>query len=150
MSDTQAFPLQGIRIIVAKPGLDGHDAGAKVIVLALRNAGAEVIYTGLRRSPEYIVRVALDEDVDAVGLSMLSGGHLELVKEVVDGLAASGGADKKVFLGGTIPLEDYPKLREMGVAGIFTSEDSLNEVIARIADLLERRAVTGDGREVKA
>lgn len=137
-------PLHGVRLLVAKPGLDGHDSGAKVIVLALRDAGAEVIYTGLRRSPEYIVRVALDEDVDAVGLSILSGGHLELVKAVIDGLAAGGAPDKKLFLGGTIPLADYPKLREMGVAEIFSSEDSLSDVIARIAGILKQRAGVGE------
>lgn len=135
MNETQTFPLQGLRLLVAKPGLDGHDSGAKVIVLALRDAGAEVIYTGLRRSPEYIVRVAIDEDVDAVGLSILSGGHLELVKAVVDGLAAAGASDKKLFLGGTIPLADHPKLREMGVTEIFSSEDSLSEVISQIASI---------------
>lgn len=135
MNEMQTFPLRGLRLLVAKPGLDGHDSGAKVIVLALRDAGAEVIYTGLRRSPEYIVRVAIDEDVDAVGLSILSGGHLELVKAVADGLAAASASDKKLFLGGTIPLADHPKLREMGVMEIFSSEDSLSEVISRIASI---------------
>lgn len=141
-------PLRGVKLLVAKPGLDGHDSGAKVIVLALRDAGAEVIYTGLRRSPDYIVRVALDEDVDAVGLSILSGGHLELVKAIIDGIAAGGGADKKLFLGGTIPLSDYPKLREMGVADIFSSEDSLSNVITRLADILKQRTEAGGGVKV--
>lgn len=150
MSDTRTFPLRGVKLLVAKPGLDGHDSGAKVIVLALRDAGAEVIYTGLRRSPEYIVRVALDEDVDAVGLSVLSGGHLELVREIIDGLAAGGASDKKLFLGGTIPLSDYPKLQEMGVADIFSSEDTLSEVLARMAGILKQHAQAGGVEVVKS
>ncbi len=135
MNDKKSFPLQGRKILVAKPGLDGHDAGAKVIVLALRDAGAEVIYTGLRRSPEYIVRVALDEDVDVVGLSVLSGGHLALVKAVKSGLAAGGDANKKIILGGTFPISDLPKLQELGVAEAFTAEDTLTEVVSKIANL---------------
>jgi methylmalonyl-CoA mutase C-terminal domain/subunit len=120
------------RILVAKPGLDGHDAGAKVIVLALRDAGAEVIYTGLRKTPEYIARVAIDEDVDAIGLSLLSGAHKELVGEIVDWLKQLDGEQIKIFVGGTIPKDDRQALLEMGVVGIFTAEMKLQDVLAAI------------------
>ena len=120
------------RILVAKPGLDGHDAGAKVIVLALRDAGAEVIYTGLRKTPEYIARVAIDEDVDAIGLSLLSGAHLELVAETIDWLKKLGGDEIRIFIGGTIPKEDQQALLEMGVMGVFTAEMKLTEVLGAI------------------
>ena len=106
--------LKGKRILVAKPGLDGHDAGAKIIALALRDAGAEVIYTGLRKSPDYIVRTAIDEDVHAVGLSILSGSHKELTREVIDGLRKAGAAEIAVFVGGTIPPDDRAVLVEAG------------------------------------
>jgi methylmalonyl-CoA mutase C-terminal domain/subunit len=128
--------LKGRRILVAKPGLDGHDVGAKVIALALRDAGAEVIYTGLRKTPEYIARIAIDEDVDAVGLSILSGSHLELVAQTVESLKALGGGDIRLFLGGTIPADDHAALKAMGVARIFTSEMSLDSVVASIAEAL--------------
>jgi methylmalonyl-CoA mutase C-terminal domain/subunit len=120
------------RILVAKPGLDGHDAGAKIIVLALRDAGAEVIYTGLRKTPEYIARVAIDEDVDAVGLSLLSGAHKELVAETLDWLKRLGGEQIPIFVGGTIPTEDRKTLLDMGVIGVFTAEMKLTEVLAAI------------------
>ena len=117
--------LQRKRILVAKPGLDGHDAGAKIIVLALRDAGAEVIYTGLRKTPEYIARVAIDEDVDAIGLSLLSGAHMELVTETIDWLKKLDGDEIKIFIGGTIPKEDQQALLDMGVVGVFTAEMKL-------------------------
>jgi len=126
-------PLRGKRILVAKPGLDGHDIGAKVIALALRNAGAEVIYTGLRKSAEYIARVAIDEGVDAVGLSILSGSHKELVEQVVARLREAQAGDIAVFVGGTIPAEDHPLLTGMGVRGIYTADMPLPEVIAALA-----------------
>lgn len=126
-------PLLGKRILLAKPGLDGHDAGAKVIALALRDAGAEVIYTGLRKSPAYIVRVAVDEDVDAVGLSVLSGSHKELTREVVEGLKASGAEDIPVFVGGTIPPDDRRLLLDAGAKGVFTSDMPLAAVIDELA-----------------
>lgn len=109
--------LAGKRIIVAKPGLDGHDIGAKVMALALRDAGAEVIYTGLRKSPEYIAKLAVEEDVDALGLSLLSGSHNELVSQTLDCLRALDGADIPVFLGGTIPASDHAGLLALGVRG---------------------------------
>jgi len=129
-------PLAGKRILVAKPGLDGHDAGAKVIALALRDAGAEVIYTGLRKSPEFIVRVALDEDVAAVGLSILSGSHQELAREVLEGLRAAGAGDIPVFVGGTIPPKDRDALLESGVKGVFTNDTPLAQMIDELARTL--------------
>jgi len=129
-------PLLGRRILIAKPGLDGHDIGAKIIALALRNAGAEIIYTGLRRSPEQIARVAVDEGVDALGLSILSGSHKELVDEVLARLRELNAADIKVFVGGTIPLQDQQELRELGVAGVYTADMPLSTVVAALAQAL--------------
>ena len=131
-----ARPLAGKRILVAKPGLDGHDAGAKVIALALRDAGAEVIYTGLRKSPGFIVRVALDEDVAAVGLSILSGSHLELAREVIEGLRAADAGDVPVFVGGTIPPQDREALFALGVKGVFTNDAPLERMIDELARAL--------------
>ena len=108
-----------IRVLVAKPGLDGHDRGAKVVARALRDAGMEVIYTGLRQTPEMIAESALQEDVDIVGLSVLSGAHMALVPRVIELLEESGMAHVKVFVGGIIPDEDVPHLRELGVLGIY-------------------------------
>ena len=125
--------LRGQRILIAKPGLDGHDIGAKVIALTLRDAGAEVIYTGLRKSPADIARVAIDEGVDAVGLSILSGSHLELVGQGVDELRRLDAADIAVFVGGTIPAADHPALTALGVRGIYTSEQPLAAVVASLA-----------------
>lgn len=128
--------LEKKRILIAKPGLDGHDVGAKVIALALRDAGAEVIYTGLRRSPEQIVRIAVDEDVDMLGLSILSGSHKELAASVMERLRKEDADDIKVFVGGTIPDEDFAALRAAGVSGIFTSEMTIASVIAEIESQL--------------
>ena len=137
MSETTPAPaLAGKRILVAKPGLDGHDIGAKIIALALRDAGAEVIYTGLRKTPDFIARIAVDEDVDAVGLSILSGSHLELVRQTRESLAGMGGEDIPVFVGGTIPKEDRDALVELGVARIFTSEMPLQQVISEVAEVM--------------
>lgn len=127
--------LKGKRILIAKPGLDGHDVGAKIIALALRDAGMEVIYTGLRKSPEYIARAAVDEGVDAVGLSLLSGAHLELVAETLAKLKEYEGEDIQVFVGGTIPADDREALLGTGVSGVFTSEMKLEDVLSE----LERR-----------
>lgn len=125
-------PLAGRRILVGKPGLDGHDIGAKIVALTLRDAGAEVIYTGLRRSPEQIARVAVDEGVDAVGLSILSGSHRELVEEVIKQLARLGAPDIKVFVGGTIPPADRNELRALGVRGIYTADMALADVVSSL------------------
>jgi len=128
--------LAGKRILVAKPGLDGHDIGAKIVALALRDAGAEVVYTGLRKSPEMIARAAVDEGVDAVGLSMLSGSHKELVAETLERLRALGAGEIAVFVGGTIPAEDQTVLREWGVRGVFTSSMRLEDIVDAVAEAL--------------
>lgn len=108
-----------IRVLVAKPGLDGHDRGAKVVARALRDAGMEVIYTGLRQTPEMIAEAALQEDVDAVGLSILSGAHMGLVPRVIALMRANGQSNVHVFIGGIIPEEDIPALKAMGVAEVY-------------------------------
>jgi len=128
--------LAGKRILIGKPGLDGHDIGAKIVALSLRNAGAEVIYTGLRRSPLQIAQVAVDEGVDAVGLSILSGSHKELVQDVIAQLHGLGAGDIKVFVGGTIPAEDQPLLQQLGVAAVFTADMPLDGVIGVLAEKL--------------
>jgi methylmalonyl-CoA mutase C-terminal domain/subunit len=133
---TNEQPLHGKRILIGKPGLDGHDIGAKIIALTLRNAGAEVIYTGLRRSPGQIARVAVDEGVDALGLSILSGSHKELVTDVFASLKELDAADVKVFVGGTIPLDDQKELRDMGVAGVYTADMPLTDVVSALAKAL--------------
>jgi methylmalonyl-CoA mutase, C-terminal domain len=126
-----AAAMQGrqIRILVAKPGLDGHDRGAKVVARALRDAGMEVIYTGIRQSPEMIAEAALQEDVDAVGLSVLSGAHMELCPRVITLLKQSGMDDVVVFLGGIIPDDDIPTLKEIGIAGVFGPGTSTKDII---------------------
>ncbi len=128
-----------IRVLIAKPGLDGHDRGAKVVARALRDAGMEVIYTGLRQTPEMIAEAALQEDVDVVGLSILSGAHLALVPRVVDLLRANGQDSVRVYVGGIIPEEDIPALKAAGVAGVY-GPGSSTEVMA--ADM--QRAVLGE------
>jgi methylmalonyl-CoA mutase C-terminal domain/subunit len=132
----EGSPLAGKRILIAKPGLDGHDIGAKVVALALRDAGAEVVYTGLRKSPEVIARAAVDEGVDAVGLSMLSGSHLELVAETMQRLRALGADDIPVLVGGTIPAEDHGALRALGVRAVFTASMRVDDVIAAVAEAI--------------
>jgi methylmalonyl-CoA mutase, C-terminal domain len=134
---TLVLPLKGKRILIAKPGLDGHDIGAKVIAIALRDAGAEVIYTGLRKTPEIIAKIAIEEDVDAIGLSILSGSHRELVHQTIKFLVQFRGKDIPLFIGGTIPAEDQPELLALGVKGVFTSEMKLTEVVAAIAGVLQ-------------
>ncbi len=117
-----------LRILVAKPGLDGHDRGAKVVARALRDAGFEVVYTGLHQTPEMIVNAAVDEDVDAVSMSVLSGAHMFLFPEVIRLLAEKDASDIAVFGGGIIPDEDIPKLEKAGVARIFTPGASLTDI----------------------
>jgi methylmalonyl-CoA mutase C-terminal domain/subunit len=118
-----------IRVLVAKPGLDGHDRGAKVIARALRDAGMEVIYTGLRQTPEQIVQAALQEDVDAIGLSILSGAHMHLFPRIMDLLQENKMNDVLVFAGGIIPDRDISKLKEIGIAEIFPPGSSLQEIV---------------------
>lgn len=118
-----------IRVVVAKPGLDGHDRGAKVVARALRDAGMEVIYTGLHQTPEQIVETAIQEDADAVGLSVLSGAHMTLFRRVVELLAERGADDIVVFGGGIIPDADIPELNQIGVAKIFTPGTPTQEIV---------------------
>ncbi len=126
-----------IRVLVAKPGLDGHDRGAKVIARALRDAGMEVIYTGLRQTPEQIVSAALQEDADVIGLSILSGSHMELVPAVLDGLRRAGLDDVPVVVGGIIPESDARRLTSDGVAAVYTPKDfGLTEIMGQIVDVL--------------
>src|ERR1044071_1036372 len=123
-----------IRVLIAKPGLDGHDRGAKVVARALRDAGMEVIYTGLRQTPEQIVAAAVQEDVDCIGLSILSGAHMTLFPRVLELMREQGLDDVMLFGGGIIPDEDIPKLKEKGVAEVFTPGASTQDVIAYIRD----------------
>jgi len=118
-----------LRIIVAKPGLDGHDRGAKIIARALRDAGFEIIYTGLHQTPEMIVAAAIQEDVDAVGLSIMSGAHMTLFPAVIELLKEKGASDIAVFGGGIIPQDDVPKLKEKGVAAVFLPGSTTHAII---------------------
>ena len=115
--------------MIAKPGLDGHDRGAKIIARALRDAGMEVIYTGLHQTPEQIVETAIQEDADAVGISILSGAHMTLVPRILDGLKENGAEDVLVVVGGTIPKEDSDELKERGVAAVFTPGSPTTEIV---------------------
>jgi len=123
-----------VRILVAKPGLDGHDRGAKVIARALRDAGHEVIYSGLHQTPEQIVDIALQEDVDAIGLSSLSGAHMSLFPRVVELLAERDAGDIVVFGGGVIPKSDVPKLKDAGLSAIFTPGTPLSQITGWVRD----------------
>jgi methylmalonyl-CoA mutase C-terminal domain/subunit len=126
MTETTA---RKIRVVVAKPGLDGHDRGANIIARALRDAGMEVIYTGLHQTPEQIVETVLQEDADAVGLSILSGAHMTLVPKVVELLKAEDAGDVLVTVGGTIPGDDIPELKKLGVAEVFTPGSPTQDII---------------------
>jgi len=128
-----------IRVVIAKPGLDGHDRGAKVIARALRDAGFEVIYTGLHQTPEQIVETAIQEDADAVGISILSGAHMTLVPRILELLAENGAEDVLVVVGGTIPREDADALRELGVGEVFTPGAPLSGIV----DFLRERVHAG-------
>jgi methylmalonyl-CoA mutase, C-terminal domain len=134
---SQGQPGRKIRVVVAKPGLDGHDRGAKIIARALRDAGMEVIYTGLHQTPEQIVATGIQEDADAIGLSILSGAHMTLVPRVVELLREQGVDDVVVTVGGTIPADDAPELKKLGVAEVFTPGASTDEIVDFI-----HRAVT--------
>ena len=127
-----------IRVLIAKPGLDGHDRGAKVVARALRDAGMEVIYTGLRQTPEMIAEAALQEDVDVVGLSILSGAHMALVPRVFEMLKANGQEQVRVFLGGIVPDEDVPRLMELGVVGVYGPGTLTEDIIQDI-----RQSISG-------
>lgn len=127
-------PAAPLRVVVAKPGLDGHDRGAKIVARALRDAGMEVIYTGLHQTPEQIVATALAEDADALGLSVLSGAHLTLFARVLDLLAAEDASDIVVFGGGIIPEADRARLAELGVAQVFTPGATMAEIVTWVRD----------------
>jgi methylmalonyl-CoA mutase C-terminal domain/subunit len=123
-----------IRVVVAKPGLDGHDRGAKIIARALRDAGMEVIYTGLHQTPEQIAETVIQEDADAIGLSILSGAHMTLVPRVVELLREQGVEDVLITVGGTIPADDVPELKNLGVSEVFTPGASTDEIVEFIRD----------------
>ena len=129
---------KSIKVLIAKPGLDGHDRGAKVVARALRDAGMEVVYTGLRQTPEMITEAALQEDVDVVGLSILSGAHMALAPRVLNLLQAQGLKDVKLFLGGIIPDQDVPKLKELGVTGIYGPGTSTQTIIEDIRSACQK------------
>jgi methylmalonyl-CoA mutase C-terminal domain/subunit len=133
-------PRQKIRVVVAKPGLDGHDRGAKIIARALRDAGMEVIYTGLHQTPEQIVETVIQEDADAVGLSILSGAHMTLVPRIVELLRGEGVDDVLVTVGGTIPADDIPELKRLGVAEVFTPGAQTQDIVGFIRDGVAARA----------
>ncbi len=126
-----------IRVLVAKPGLDGHDRGAKVVARALRDAGMEVIYTGLRQTPEMIAEAALQEDVDVVGLSILSGAHMALAPRILELLKANGQDGVKVFIGGIVPDEDVPALQTMGITGVYGPGASTDEIVKDIREAVK-------------
>jgi methylmalonyl-CoA mutase, C-terminal domain len=128
------------RVVIAKPGLDGHDRGAKVIARALRDAGMEVIYTGLRQSPEQIVAAAAQEDADVIGLSILSGAHLPICRRVLDLLRERGMESVRVFVGGIIPSQDIPELKRLGVSEVFLPGSSTQDVIRTIEEGAAARA----------
>ncbi len=132
------------RVLIAKPGLDGHDRGAKVVARALRDAGCEVVYSGLHQTPEQIARTAVDEDVDGVGLSTLSGAHLTLFPRVVEALAAQNASDIVVFGGGIIPEEDLEPLREAGIAAVFTPGTPLEDIEDWVAENLASKRDTAE------
>ena len=136
--------MSSIRVVIAKPGLDGHDRGAKVVARALRDAGVEVIYTGLHQTPEQIVSAALQEDADAIGLSILSGAHMTQFSRVLELLRERGADDIVVFGGGIIPDADIAELERMGVARIFTPGAPMNEIVAWVS------ATLGDGDQAES
>ena len=138
---------QKVRVVIAKPGLDGHDRGAKVIARALRDAGMEVIYTGLRQTPEQIVRAALQEDADVIGLSILSGAHMHICPRVMELLRENGLTDVLVVVGGIIPDVDIPKLNEMGIEGIFLPGTAMQEIVDFITRRVRQRTALPEGAQ---
>jgi len=129
ISDMPDTAVRRTRVVIAKPGLDGHDRGAKVIARALRDAGLEVVYTGLRQTPEQIVAAAAQEDADVIGLSILSGAHLPICRRIVELLRERGMASVRVFVGGIIPAQDIPELKQLGVAEVFLPGASTQDVV---------------------
>jgi methylmalonyl-CoA mutase C-terminal domain/subunit len=141
-------PEKKIRVVVAKPGLDGHDRGAKIIARALRDAGMEVIYTGLHQTPEQIVETVIQEDADAVGLSILSGAHMTLVPRVLELFTEQGIDDVLVTVGGTIPADDIPQLKELGVAEVFGPGANTQQIVDFIREAVRARASGENGAKV--
>ncbi len=131
-----------IRVVIAKPGLDGHDRGAKIIARALRDAGMEVIYTGLHQTPEQIAETAIQEDADAIGISILSGAHMTLVPRIIELLREQGADDVVVTVGGTIPSDDIPELERLGVAAVFTPGASTDEIVEFVRGAVGSRAAS--------
>ena len=140
MSQQASDPSRKVRILVAKPGLDGHDRGAKVVARALRDAGFEVIYTGLHQTPEMIANAVVQEDVDGVGLSIMSGAHNTLFPAVIDALKAKGVSDVVIFGGGIIPAGDLERLRSAGVKGVFTPGTTLETIIGWVRENIRPKA----------
>lgn len=135
-------PESKIRVLIAKPGLDGHDRGAKVVARALRDAGMEVIYTGIRQTPEMIAESALQEDVDVVGLSILSGAHMELFPAIIKGLKKRGKQDAIIVAGGIIPDEDVPALKKMGVKEVFGPGVATGDIVSFVSKAVASKAIT--------
>ncbi|MBI2976709.1 MAG: cobalamin B12-binding domain-containing protein [Chloroflexi bacterium] len=133
-----------IRVLIAKPGLDGHDRGAKVVAIALRNAGFEVIYTGLHQTVAQIVEAATQEDVDVIGLSILSGAHLPIARKLMAAMREAGMEDKIVLIGGNIPQRDVPALKELGVAGVFPTGSSFEAIAMFVRGQVKTRAAAAD------
>ena len=131
------------RVVIAKPGLDGHDRGAKVIARALRDGGFEVIYTGLHQTPEQVAETVIQEDADAVGLSLLSGAHMTLFPRIIELLKEKGAGDVIIFGGGIIPDADIPKLKEMGVEGVFTPGTPMQSIVEWLTEALSAKKVSG-------
>lgn len=128
-----------IRVLMGKVGLDGHDVGARVVARALRDAGMEVIYAGMRQTPERLVQAAVQEDVDALGISILSGAHMFFLPKILEGLRAAGAGDVPVFVGGVIPAEDIEALRRLGVARVFLQGSTMDEVVAAVREAVAAR-----------
>ena len=135
----------GARILVAKPGLDGHDRGVKLVARVLRDAGFEVIYTGIRQRPEQIAAVAVQEDVALVGLSILSGAHVGLTRKTVEAIRVAGGDDIKVVVGGTIPSSDIEQLRAVGADAVFQTGTSIEDLVTSVRALVDDEGATQDG-----
>ena len=131
-----------IKVLIAKPGLDGHESGAKVIARALADAGMEVVYTGIRQTPQMITKIALQEDVDIVGLSILSGAHKELCARIISSFKKKGISDIPIIVGGIIPESDVPKLKKMGIKEVFDPSTTINQVVGCVQKLVKNKKIT--------
>ena len=133
-----------IRVLIAKPGLDGHDKGAKIVARGLRDAGMEVVYTGIRQTPDSIARTAIQESADVIGLSILSGTHLSVCRDLMEALGREGALDKLVLVGGTIPRKDVARLKQVGIAEVFGPDSTIEEIVRCVEDGVQ--ALKGPGR----